>query len=117
MNESILTSIKKVLGITEEYTHFDADLIMHINTVLGILSQLGVGPNTGFSITDKTTVWSDFLGSNASLLEMCKSYVAIKTQMLFDPPTSGILSEAKNRYISELEWRITVVIDSLGEET
>lgn len=108
--ESILTSVKKDLGIVEEYTHFDADIIMGINTAFSILTQLGVGPSTGFSISDKTAVWTDFV-SDMSKLEFIKSYVSKKTRMLFDPPTSSAVLEAMNNLLSELEWRINVTVD------
>ena len=110
--ESILTSIKKMLGITEEYEHFDADLIMHINTVLSILTQLGVGPSEGFAIKDKTATWSDFL-SDSKNLESVKSYVYMKVKLIFDPPITSSVSEAMNRMISELEWRILVAADPM----
>lgn len=112
--ESILTSIKKLLGIGEDYTHFDTDLIMHINSVLSILTQLGVGPSSGFSITDKYAVWKDFIG-DATKLEMVKSYVHLKVKLLFDPPQSSSVMEAMNRMISEFEWRLNVAVDP-GEE-
>ena len=105
--ESILTSIKKLLGIAEEYTHFDADLIMHINSVFLILKQIGVGPSSGFSIKDETSKWSDFIeeGSN---LEAVKSFVYLKVKLLFDPPLSSSLIESTNKLIAELEWRLNV---------
>lgn len=103
--ESILTSVKASLGITEEYEHFDANLIMHINSVFGILTQLGVGSEDGFSISGKESVWSDFLESKTKL-EMVKSYVHLKVKLLFDPPLSSVVMEAMNRMASELEWRI-----------
>ena len=105
--ESILTSIKKLLGISEEYTHFDADLIMHINSVFLILTQIGVGPSEGFSISDETSKWSDFIeeGSN---LEAVKSFMYLKVKLLFDPPLSSSLIESTNKLISELEWRLNV---------
>lgn len=112
--ESILTSVKKMLGITAEYTHFDVDLIMHINTVFSILSQLGVGPTTGFSISDASSVWTDFVPSNP-LLETIKSYMYLRVRLLFDPPLGSAVMEAINRQISELEWRINVTVDP-GEE-
>ena len=90
--ESILTSIKKLLGITEEYEHFDTDIIMHINSVFSILTQLGVGPENGFSITDKDATWDDFIKDD-SQLEMVKSYI-----------------------LSELEWRINVAAESGKKE-
>lgn len=108
--ESILTSIKKMLGIVEEYEHFDADLIMHINSVLSILTQLGVGPSEGFSIKDKTATWNDFL-SDSKNLESVKSYIYLKVRLIFDPPLTSSVTEAINRMISELEWRILVAAD------
>ncbi len=105
--DSILTSIKKLLGITEEYEYFDADLIMHINSVLAVLSQLGVGPSEGFAIQDEDAVWTSFLPDDARL-QFVKSYVALKVKLLFDPPLSSAVIEAINRQISELEWRILV---------
>ena len=108
--ESILTSIKKLLGIAEEYTHFDADLIMHINSVLSILTQIGVGPAEGFSIKDESSVWEDFVPEN-SKWELIKSYTYMKVKLLFDPPLSSAVIESTNRIISELEWRIQVAAD------
>jgi len=108
--ESILTSIKKLLGIAEEYTHFDADLIMHINSVLSILTQIGVGPAEGFSIKDESSVWEDFVPEN-SKLELIKSYTYMKVKLLFDPPLISAVIESTNRIISELEWRIQVAAD------
>ena len=111
--ESILTSVKKALGITEEYTHFDTDIIMHINTVFSILYQLGVGPSVCFSISDKTAVWSDFTGS-ATDITMVKTYIVLKVRLLFDPPQASAVIEAINHQISELEWRLNVAVDPGG---
>ncbi len=113
--DSILTSIKKLLGIAEGYTHFDSDLIMHINSVFSILTQMGVGPETGFSISDDGSIWTDFIGDSAKL-EFVKSYVYAKVRLLFDPPLSSAVMEAMNRNISELEWRIFVAADPVEEE-
>lgn len=117
MNESILTSIKKALGIQEEYEQFDPDIVMHINTALSILTDLGVGPSEGFFITDKTASWSDFV-PNSKRIESIKSYVVLKVRLLFDPPTSSAVLDSMNRLISELEWRINVIVDpgEQGEE-
>lgn len=109
--ESILTSIKKLLGIDEEYEHFDSDIIMHINSVFMILNQLGVGPTEGFSIKDKTTTWEDFV-TDLTKVEAIKSYVYLKVKILFDPPLSSSVMESINRTISELEWRINVAAES-----
>ena len=114
--ESILTSIKKLLGIEEEYTHFDNDLIMHINSVLMILSQLGVGAADGFSISDTTATWTDFLGTDLVKLQSVKTYIYLKVKLVFDPPSSSAVIEAINRQISELEWRLNVAADPVGTE-
>lgn len=108
--ESILTSIKKMLGITEEYEHFDPDIIMHINSVLMILTQMGVGPASGFIIEDETAEWTDFVKDTITI-EAIKSYVYLKVKLLFDPPTSGSVTESMNRMISEFEWRLNVAAD------
>ena len=113
--DSILTSVKKIVGISEEDESFDIDLIMHINSVLMILNQLGVGPTGGFSISDKTSVWSDLL--NESSIEAAKSYVGLKVRMIFDPPTSSAVADAINKTISELEWRILCDVENKANET
>lgn len=110
LEESILTSIKKLLGITENYEQFDTDIIIHINTVLMILQQLGVGPKNGFSISDKTATWGDFLPDGKNM-EAVKSYVLLKVRLLFDPPMSSAVMDCINRMISELEFRINVAAE------
>lgn len=110
MDESILTSIKKLLGIPEDYTHFDSDIVMHINTVFFTLTQLGVGPSTGFSIEDESTEWSEYL-TDANKLQSVKSYMYMKVRLLFDPPTSSAAIESMNRLVSEYEWRLNVAVD------
>ena len=109
--ESILTSIKKLLGITEEYDQFDPDIIMHINSVFMILTQLGVGPAEGFSIEDDTAVWTDFI-LDAKKLESVKTYIYLKVKLAFDPPLSSAVIESMNRLINELEWRLNVAAES-----
>lgn len=108
--DSILTSIKKLLGIEEEYTQFDSDIIMHINTVFLNLTQLGVGPAEGFLIEDDSTTWDDFIG-DSNQLQAVKTYVYLKVKLLFDPPLSSSVTESINRIISELEWRLNVAVD------
>lgn len=114
--DSILTSVKKIVGISEEDESFDADLIIHTNSVLMILNQLGVGPTEGFSITDKTSVWSDFISENSSI-EAVKSFVGLKVRMIFDPPTSSAVADSINKTISELEWRILCNVENKANET
>lgn len=107
---SILTDVKKLLGITEEYEHFDTDIIIHINSAFFTLNQLGLGPVEGFSISDKTATWGDFL-SDARDLEAVKTYVYLKTRIVFDPPTSSAVMESIKNMINELEWRLNVAVD------
>lgn len=106
--ESILTSIKKLIGITEDYKHFDTDLIIHINSVFMILSQMGIGPDNGFSISDETTTWNDYLPEGNKNFEAVKTYMYLKTRIVFDPPQSSSTMEAMKQTISELEWRLNV---------
>lgn len=108
--ESILTSIKKMLGITEEYTHFDEDLIMHINSIFMVLQQIGVGPEKAFFIEDSTSTWADFL-DDPTQLQIVKSYMALRVGMVFDPPQSSVVAEAKKQLIAEFEWRLNVAVD------
>ena len=110
--ESILTSVKKLLGIAEEYEHFDKDIIMHINSVFMTLTQLGVGPSKGFMITDSAASWDDFLLEDSGKLEAVKTYMGMKVRLMFDPPLASAAMEAMNRIISELEWRLNVAVDS-----
>lgn len=104
-SESILTSIKKLLGIAEEYTQFDTDIIMHINMVFMTLQQLGVGPANGFSITDENDIWSDFM-EDSLLLNSAKTYIYLKVKLLFDPPLTSSTVDCFNKMISELEFRM-----------
>lgn len=112
--ESILTSIKKLLGITEEYDQFDADIVMHINTVFLNLSQIGVGPGEGFSIEDKSTEWSEFLPGEHKLFEAVKTYIYLKVRLLFDPPINSAVIESINHNIAEIEWRLNVAAESMS---
>lgn len=112
---SILTSIKKLLGIPEDHDHFDADIIIHINSVFMILTQLGVGPSKGFVIEDDTSEWTDFI-PDTTKVEAVKSYVYLKVRLIFDPPTSSAVIESINRMISEYEWRLNVAAETTEEE-
>lgn len=114
--DSILTSVKKMLGISEEYEHFDADLIMHINSAFSILTQIGVGPSDGFSIEDESALWTDFT-EEKSTIECVKSYVFLKVRLMFDPPMSSAILESMKALISELEWRLNVAVDPAEDES
>lgn len=112
--ESILTSIKKLLGPEEDYDHFDTDIIIHINSALMFLNQLGVGPKEGFSIKDKSSVWTDFVPEKN--VEAIKTYVYLKVRLVFDPPQSGFLITAIEKQIAELEWRINAMVENKSQE-
>lgn len=111
LEEKILSSIKKLLGLNDGVTVFDTDIVIHINTVFANLTQMGVGPqddegkNIGFRISTGNEVWGDFT-SNDILIENVKTYVYIKVKMVFDPPTSSALIDAYNAQAKELEWRL-----------
>lgn len=109
MFESILVSMKKLLGPDVNYGAFDIDLIMHINSVFVVLKQLGAGPD--FSITGEFETWSDYLGTRKNL-ELIKTYMYCKVRKIFDPPTSSTVMQAFDSMIQELEWRINVETDN-----
>lgn len=107
MSDSILTSTKKILGLEEDYTVFDLDIITHINSALSTLTQLGVGPENGFMIEDATPTWEAFLGTDPRLNPV-KQYVFLRVRMVFDPPQSSYAVAAMNDQIKEHEWRLNV---------
>lgn len=127
MADSILTNVKKIVGIAESDTSFDPDIVMHINTVFSILTQLGIGPTAGFMIEDATPTWDDFLKvrqvkldgadvytdeqlqENNKQLMMVKTYVYLRVRLLFDPPQTSFVIEALNKQIEELEVRMSIV--------
>lgn len=115
MNDSILNDIKKLLGIMESYEHFDVDIIIHINTAFSTLTQLGVGPSDGFSITNKTETWADFIGDDYLKFQSVKTYIYLKVKMIFDPPSNSSATEAIKSTISELEWRLNINAESKEE--
>lgn len=116
MSTSILTSVKKgVGGIVESDESFDSDIIMHTNSVLSKLTQLGVGPKQGFRILDKSSTWEDFVGDDPRL-DMVQSFVVLSVRMMFDPPSSGTAAKAFEEQIAEYEWRLNVQVETPGEE-
>lgn len=110
MESSILTSIKKSLGLDEDYVAFDPDILMFTNTVLATLNQLGVGPVNGYQIEDKDSTWDEFLGSDLRL-NTVKSYVLLKVRLLFDPPATSFAIAAIEANAKELEYRIYTVME------
>lgn len=112
--ESILTEVKKMLGIEADYNHFDQDIIIHINSALMTLNQLGVGPINAPSISSETDTWESTLGSITEI-QAVKTYVYLKVRMIFDPPTSSFVLDAMKRQCDELEWRLNVQVDPAKE--
>lgn len=115
VRDSILLSIKKLIGLDRDYDAFDDDMIIHINSVFMVLSQIGVGDKTVFAISGETETWDDFFSAckvslDASLL---KSYIYLKVKLLFDPPSTGVLHEAMERQIAEFEWRLNAQCDPM----
>lgn len=112
MNEdSILTSIKKLLGLNADDKSFDTDIIIHINTALATLNQLGVGKKAGFAISDESATWKSLFGDNLTLIGFIKNYVYLKVRLVFDPPTNSFAVESIKQSISEYEWRINSAVD------
>lgn len=117
--ESILNSVKESLGIIPMYEHFDQQILFHLNSILAILPQIGVGPKEGFIVENDTATWGELIGEveSPNLYLYVKSYVSLRVRLLFDPPTSSGAIDAMERQTRELEWRITVTTDPIvGEE-
>lgn len=110
--ESILKSVKKQLGVHETFTAFDADIIIGINTAFMVLTQMGVGPAAGFTISNEYTTWTDFISEDSVKFEGVKTYVYLKTRMIFDPPSSSAVMQAMKDSITELEWRLHVAAEN-----
>lgn len=113
MSDSILTTTKKTLGISEDYIAFDPDVTMHINSVFSTLLQLGIGPVEGFEIEDKTALWSDFLFGDKRLNQV-KTYVYLRVRLLFDPPATSYLIDSLQKQLNEIEWRMNVIREETG---
>ena len=110
MENSILTSVKKMLGFAEDYTAFDDDILININSVFSTLTQLGIGPSDGFMIEDATPTWDDYItaGVPDNELNSVRTYVFLKLRLLFDPPSSSYFIASMEKQIAEFEWRLNV---------
>lgn len=114
--ESILKSIRKLIGPEDDYTHFDPDITIHINSAINRLFQLGVDSAKGFRVTSEDETWGDLFGSDEDVIDMCKTFIYYKVKMGFDPPSSSIAAEAINSEIDKQEWLINVWVESNKEE-
>lgn len=110
--DSVLNSIKKMIGLDEENTHFDTDVMIHINSVFADLKQIGVGPAEGFRITGTFETWSDFTSDKIDI-ESVKTYMYLRVRLLFDPPTTSALVEAMTKQADKLEWRLNVAAETI----
>lgn len=108
MSDSILTTIKKMLGLAEDYEVFDVDVIIHINAALLTLNDLGVGTATPFTVINKEQKWSDFLGNGNTEYESVKAYIYFKTRLAFDPPGTSFAIDAMQKQAEEYAWRLNV---------
>lgn len=108
MQESILKTIKQLIGCPDDFEQFDLDLTIHINSAFATLTQLGVGPKEGYRITGPDNVWSEF-EEDTHKASLIKDYVYIKTRLLFDPPTSGSLMDSLKEQLKEMEWRLYIM--------
>lgn len=115
MEESILKTIKQLIGCPDDFEQFDLDLIVHINSAFATLTNLGVGPKEGYRITGADNVWSEF-EDDAQKLSLIKDYVYIKTRLLFDPPISGSLMDSLKEQLNEMEWRLYMLYDPISED-
>ena len=109
--DSILDTIKKMLGVDTADTAFDIDIIMNINSALMTLNQIGIGLTEGFLIIDNTETWTYFLGEVINL-EAVKSHIFLKVKLLFDQPTNPVVLSAMERQVTELEWRLNVQVEA-----
>lgn len=111
MDESIFNSIKALIGPDASYEVFDQDILIHINTAIAILTQLGVGPASGFMVTGPDETWAQFLGTDDKTMNMAKSYIYMKVRIAFDPPSNSSVLSAYQEACKEYEWRLNVAVD------
>lgn len=117
MNESILISVKKLIGLSEDDTSFDTDLLFHINTVCMVLSQLGITISSDASLVEEDSTWEELLGSDCDpeAFRAIRSYIALKVRKIFDPPQNGTVMQSIDSIINELEWRLNVQVDPIDD--
>lgn len=109
--ESILDSVKKLLGIELDDVSFDNELVLDINSTLMVLNQLGVGPGEGFVIADNVSTWPEFIGDRKDL-ELIKTYTYLKVRLMFDPPQNSFLVDSIKKQCDEFEWRLNVQVET-----
>lgn len=110
MTGVILTDTKKILGLAEDYTAFDFDILTHINSTMMILEQIGIGPIGGLFV-DETTTWDSLTGADV-LRKAVKTYVYLRVRLLFDPPATSFALKAAEDQLREFEWRLNILHES-----
>ena len=109
--ESILNSVKKLLGLTPEFTEFDVDVLMNINAAIFTLRQIGIGPKKQFTVTSADQTYADYLGEGCPEINQVKMYLYYKTKLGFDPPQSSLVAESMKEMIAEAEWRLQANVE------
>ena len=110
MVDSIFGSVKKVVGLLGDDGSFDEDILLHINTVVSTLRQLGLSIPSDFYVRDDVQTWQNLLGEFRDL-DLVKSYMAMKVRLMFDPPSSSFGLASMTEMVKELEWRINILTD------
>lgn len=110
LDESILDTIKEMLGLDKDYNAFDTEIISYINSAFFTLSQIGVGPEEGFSIKDSDAVWSDYIDVSSNLIAV-QTFIKLKVQLIFDPPSNSFVVDAINKQLDELIWRLCLEVE------
>ena len=110
MANSIFNSVKKVVGLLRDDDSFDEDILLHINSVVSTLRQLGLSIPSGFYVRDDVQTWRDLLGEFRDL-DLVKSYMTMKVRLMFDPPSSSFGLKSMEEMTKEFEWRINVLTD------
>lgn len=110
--DSILNNVKKLLGIDGDDDSFDVDVMTIINSTILSLAQMGIGPPNGFIVTSIENEWADWIVTPTINLEGIKTYLYLKTKLIFDPPTNSTVIEAFNKSLSELEWRMMLAVET-----
>jgi len=111
LDGSILDTTKRQLGLDPEDDSFDIEIITHINSIFFVLQQLGVGPVNGYSIENRSEMWSDFIG--VEQISAVKTYMGLKVRLIFDPPSTGPLNQAMENQVNQLEWRLNVHMEGV----
>lgn len=113
MENSILLTIKSMLGLEKDYTPFDEELVWHINSAIMVAHQLGIG-NYNFAITGSSETWQDWLGDSADRISAIQHYIYMQTKLSWDPPANSFVVSALQKQIDEMTWRLNIQAEDGG---